>query len=58
MKRVILHKVNVKSFFSSAKLKTAQDKINEYIIENKLNVVSVSLYKENDDEYLFTLTCE
>ncbi len=58
MKKVILHKVNVRSFISSGKLKAAQDKINEYIIENRLSVLSVSLYKENDDEFLFTLTCE
>lgn len=58
MKKVILHKINVGSFFSDVKLRVAQEKINEYIIENHLNVVSVSLFKESDDEYLFTLTCD
>ncbi|WP_394887667.1 hypothetical protein [Clostridium butyricum] len=58
MKKIILHTVNVERFVRSAKQKGAQDKINEFITENNLNVISVSLFKENEDEYLFTLTCE
>jgi hypothetical protein len=58
MKKVILYKVNVRSFFRDAKLRAAEETINRYINENNLNVASVSLFKENDDEYLFTLTCE
>ena len=56
MDKVILEKVNVRSFTHSTKLKSAQKKINEYIMENNLDVICVSLFKENDDEYLFTLT--
>lgn len=57
MRNVILYKVNVRDYVSTEKVKGAQKKINEYINTNNLNVVSVSLFKE-DDDYLFTLTCE
>ena len=40
------------------KTQTAEKKINEFIYENNLDVISVSLFKENEDEYIFTLTLQ
>ena len=57
MTKVILFKVNLRSYFREKKLSAAEEKVNTYIRENNLNVASVSLFKENDDEYIFTLTC-
>ena len=56
MYSVILKNIDVGSFFSDSKKKKAQEKINAYIAENELDVVSVSLFKENEDNYLFTIT--
>lgn len=56
MNEVILVRVNVHSFLSNAKADAAQNKINEYIKKNYLNVICVSLFKESEDDYLFTLT--
>lgn len=58
MKRVVLKKINVCSFIRDAKQRAAEDKINAFIRENNLNVVSVSLFIEDEDNYIFTLTCE
>lgn len=56
MKKVILVEINVRSYTNSYKLNGAQEKINEYIIENNLDVISASLFKESNDKYIFTLT--
>ena len=56
MDKVILVEINVRSKTRSYKVKGAQEKINEYIKENCLDVISVSLFKEDEDNYLFTLT--
>lgn len=56
MKKVILKKIDVRCFVGSAKLSGAEQRINEYIIEEKLDVISVSLFKEDDDTYIFSLT--
>lgn len=56
MDKVILVEIKVRSYGRDFKVKTAQEKINEYIIEHDLDVISVSLFKEDEDNYLFTLT--
>ncbi len=56
MEKVILVEINVRSYFRDSKVKKAQEKINEYIKEHCLDVISVSLFKEDEDNYLFTLT--
>jgi hypothetical protein len=56
--KIILEMVNVRSFVGSKKQDAAERKINEYITENNLEVISTSLFIKSDDEYLFTLTCE
>lgn len=56
MNKVIIKTINVKSILASAKVKAAENKINEFIDENNLDVISVSLFKESENEYIFTLT--
>lgn len=56
MDKVILVEINVKSYFRDSKVKAAQDKINEYISERRLDVISVSLFRSDEDNFLFTLT--
>lgn len=56
MKKVILIEINVSAYFGEVKLKKSQEKINEYIEKKDLDVSSVSLFKENEDKYIFTLT--
>lgn len=56
MEKVILKEVNVRRFLRSGKVKGAQEEINMFIKENCLDVISVSLFKEDEDNYLFTLT--
>lgn len=56
MDKVILVEINVRSHLDSGKVKAAQSKINEYIRENLLDVLSVSLFKEDKDNYIFTIT--
>lgn len=56
MNKVVLVKINVRSYFRDAKLNAAQEKINEYIHDNSLDVICVSLFKEDENEYIFTLT--
>lgn len=56
MNKIILVRVNVEKYKSNAKASKAQEKINEYIKNEKINVVAASLFKESEDEYLFTLT--
>lgn len=56
MNKVIIKTINVRSYVTSAKVKAAENTINKFIDENNLDVISVSLFKENEDEYIFTLT--
>lgn len=56
MEKVILVKINVRNYFRDSKVEKAQEKINEYIKEHCLGVINVSLFKEDEDNYLFTLT--
>lgn len=56
MNKVIIKTINVRSYVASAKVKAAEKTINKFIDENNLDVISVSLFKENEDEYIFTLT--
>lgn len=56
MEKIILIEINVSEYFRDTKLKKAQEKINEYIKKEDLDVSSVSLFKENEDKYIFTLT--
>ena len=56
MKKIKLVKINVRSYMRDSKFQAAEDKINEYIVNSNLDVISVSLFKENEDEYIFTLT--
>ena len=56
MDKVVLVKVNVRSYLRDGKLNAAQTKINEYIRDNSLDVICVSLFKEDENEYIFTLT--
>lgn len=56
MNKVIIKTINVRSYVASAKVKAAENTINKFIDENNLDVISVSLFKENEDEYIFTLT--
>lgn len=56
MNRIILKEINVRSYFRDEKMKRAQEKINEYIQQNNLEVIAASLIRENEDEYFFTLT--
>lgn len=56
MDKVILVEINVRSYLDSGKVEAAQQKINEYIRENLLDVLSVSLFKEDKDNYIFTIT--
>jgi hypothetical protein len=58
MKKVIIKTINVRSYMQDVKTQTAEKKINEFIYENNLDVISVSLFKENEDEYIFTLTLQ
>ncbi len=48
----------MRSYLSSGKVRAAQERINEYIRENCLDVISVSLFREDEDNYLFTLTVQ
>lgn len=57
MNKVIIKTINVRSYIGSvAKVKAAENEINKFIDDNNLDVISVSLFKENEDEYIFTLT--
>ena len=56
MNKVILVRINVGKYGSNEKASKAQKKINEYIADKKINLVAASLFKENEDEYLFALT--
>lgn len=56
MNKVIIKTINVRSYVASAKVKAAENTINKFIDENNLDVISVSLFKESEDEYIFTLT--
>lgn len=56
MNKVILVNINVRSYVRSAKFNAAQEKINDYIIDNGLDVNSVSLFIKNENEYIFTIT--
>lgn len=57
MNKVIIKTINVRSYVGSvAKVNAAENEINRIIDENNLDVISVSLFKENEDEYIFTLT--
>lgn len=56
MDKVILVEVNVRNYLRDSKVKAAQDKINEYIRDSHLDVLSVSLFKNDDDNYIFTIT--
>ena len=56
MNKVIIKTINVRSYVASTKVKAAENTINKFIDENNLDVISVSLFKENEDEYIFTLT--
>lgn len=56
MNKVIIKTINVRGYVASAKVKAAENEINKIIDENNLDVISVSLFKENEDEYIFTLT--
>lgn len=56
MDKVILVEVNVWGYARDSKVKTAQNKINEYISEHNLDVISASLLRSDEDNFLFTLT--
>lgn len=56
MDKVILVEINVRGYFRDSQVKAAQDKINEYISERRLDVISVSLFRSDEDNFLFTLT--
>ncbi len=56
MDKIILVEINVGSYLRDSKVKAAQEKINEYIRNNHLEVLSVSLFKNDEDNYLFTIT--
>ena len=56
MSKVILVEIDVRRYFSDCKRKKAQEMINEYIADKNLDVISASLFIENEDKYVFTLT--
>ena len=56
MAKIILKNIDVHSFFRDSKLNKAEEQINAFIREEGIDVISVSLFKEDEDNYLFTLT--
>lgn len=56
MSKVILVEIDVRNYLRSCKRENAQKMINEYIADKNLDVISASLFIENEDKYIFTLT--
>lgn len=49
MGKVILKEINVRSYMRDSKVKAAQDEINKYISDNNFDVISVSLFRNDED---------
>lgn len=56
MDKVILKYIDVTQAFKGSEISEAQRKINEYLVEKNLDVISVSMCKEDTNKYIFALT--
>lgn len=44
MEKIIIQKVNIRGYMRDSKMKAAQQRINEYIQDNNLDVICASLF--------------